>query len=163
MTQPPYDSNQPPPPQQPWPPQQQAPYAYQQPPPPRPVSPRLAFWTSGQGIVCIFLIAGLLVAVLVGVINRIEGPASANFDTTVTSCKADGSTATVGFTVKNVSKKTRSATVKIEYRDGSGNRLDTDTAFVSDIAPGDTVQREESTLLDADPGTSARCEIVGVS
>lgn len=172
---PPYDPNQPPPvsgppyPQQPYPAQpypQQVPYGYQPPPPARPVSPRLAFWTSGQGIVCIFLIAGVAVAVLVGIVNAVSGPAAKNFKAAVTSCEATGSTlptATIGLTVTNTSDRVRSATVKVEYRDGAGNRIDTDTAYVRNIAPGDTARTEESTILDAAPSGTMRCEIVGVS
>jgi hypothetical protein len=53
--------------------------------------------------------------------------------------------------------------VKIEYRDGGGNRIDTDTAYVRNIAPGDTVRTDESTILDAVPAGSISCQIVGVS
>lgn len=149
-----------------WP---QQPQTYTPPPASPPVKPpnsKLVFWTSGQGVVCMLLIAGLLVAVLVGVINRISGPAADNFNVSVTSCDATtGSlpTATIGFTIKNTSSKPRGATVKIEYRDGAGSRLDTDTAYVRDIQPGDTVRHEESTILDAAPADSVNCEITGIS
>jgi hypothetical protein len=159
---------QPPPaqPGQPWPPQQH----YAAPPvgpPAKPPNPRLVFWTSGTGVVIMLLIAFVAVILLAGVVNRINGPASAAFDTTITSCEATGSstlaTATVGLTVKNVSKSTKSATVKLEYRDGSGSRIDTDTAYVRDIAPGDTARTEESTILDAAPAGSIECVVTGVS
>lgn len=158
-------------PNQYWPPQ---PQGYGPPPPshPAPAGPpvkppnsKLVFWTSGTGVVCMLLIAGVLVLTLVGVINRIEGPASSNFDTAVASCEATtGSlaTATVGFTIKNTSSKVRSATVQIEYRDGSGSRLDTDTAYVRNIQAGDTVRHDESTILDAEPTGSLECAIVGI-
>jgi hypothetical protein len=104
--------------------------------------------------------------ILVGIINRVQGPAADAFDVSVTSCNATGTTlatATIGLSVKNTSSSTKSATVKIEYRDGSGNRLDTDTAYVRNIAPGDTVRTDETTILDAVPAGSISCEIVDVS
>ncbi len=137
------------------------------PPPAKPVNPKLAFWTSPAGIISMLAIAGALMLVLVGVTNMISGPASDNFKVSVTSCTADRSpslaTAKIGLSVTNTSKATRSATVKIEYRDGGGSRLDTDTAYVRNIAPGDTARAEESTLLDAVPTGTISCEIVGIS
>jgi len=170
-----HPENQPPAqPNQYWPPQHQPAQPYTPPvayppagPPAKPPNSKLVFWTSGTGVVLMLLIAFIGVLILVGIINRIEGPASASFDTTVTSCEATGTsslaTATVGLSVKNVSKSTKSATVKIEYRDGSGSRLDTDTAYVRNIAPGDTARTEESTILDAAPAGSIECAVIGVS
>lgn len=169
--QPPYDPNQPPPAGPPYPPQpypQKAPYGYQQPgPPPKPVNPKLVFWTSAPGIISMLAIMGALVVILVAISNHLYGPASDNFKVNVTSCDTSGSesltTATIGLSVKNLSKATRTATVKIEYRDSGGNRIDTDTAYVRNIAAGDTARTEESTLLDAPPSGALRCEVVGIS
>jgi hypothetical protein len=86
----------------------------------------------------------------------------AAFDTTVTSCTIDDLSATVGFTVHNAGTRTRTATVDIEYRDAAGVRIDTDTSLVWDIAPGDTVRSQESTVLDTAPGPGATCRIVSV-
>jgi hypothetical protein len=166
--QPPYDPNQPPPgppyPQQQYPPQ--APYGYQAPPPQKPPNSKLVFWTSSTGVVLMLLIAFVAVIVLAGIVNRVQGPAGAKFGVTVTSCNVTGTTlatATIGLAVRNAGKSTSSATVKIEYRDGGGNRIDTDTAYVRDIAPGDTARTEETTILDAAPTGSISCEVVGVS
>lgn len=170
-----YPSEQPPtvPGQQSWPPQAQPP-AYGPPPgypaagpPTKPPNPKLVFWTSPAGIISILAIAGVGVLVLLGIVNRVSGPAADNFTVAVTSCNATGSanlaTATVGLSVKNTSSRARSATVKIEYRDGGGARIDTDTAYVRDIAPGDTARAEESTLLDAAPTGAISCSVVGIS
>jgi hypothetical protein len=52
-------------------------------------------------------------------------------------------------------------TIGIEYRDSSGARIDTDTARVRNVAPGDTVRTEETTLLDAGAPTG-RCQITSI-
>jgi hypothetical protein len=114
----------------------------------------------------ILVILGGLVVIIGGIGAQLAGPVADDFDVTVTSCEAaDGSlpTAKVGFTIKNTSSTVQSAIVQIEYRDSAGNRVDTDRAVVRSIAPGDTVSREESTLLDAAPTGALRCAITGVS
>lgn len=158
-------------PTQPWPPQQPAygpPAGYASGgPSASPPNPKLAFWTSPAGIISMLAIAGVLVLVLLGVVNRLSGPASDNFTVAVTSCNATGSTsvstATIGLSVRNDSKQVRSATVKIEYRDGGGTRIDTDTAYVRNIQPGDTARTDESTLLDAAPTGQLSCVVTGIS
>lgn len=136
-------------------------------PPPRPVSKRLAFWTSGQGIVCIFVIFGAVVFLIGGIVTRLDGPASRNFETTVTTCQGNSTgslaTADVGFTITNTSKSTRSATVHIEYRDADGSRLDTDTSTVRNLHAGETARQTETTILDGVPTGAIRCAITGVS
>jgi hypothetical protein len=166
--QPPHDPNQPrrepiAPDHEPWAP---GPQQHEYAPAPKPPNSKLVFWTSGTGVVLMLLIAFVAVIVLAGVVNRIQGPAGDKFGVTVTSCNATGTTlatATIGLAVRNTGKSTASATVKIEYRDGSGSRIDTDTAYVRDIAPGDTARTEETTILDAAPTGSISCEVVGVS
>lgn len=154
-----------------WPPQPQAygpPPGYPAPagPPVKPPNSKLVFWTSGTGVVLMLLIAGAAIVLIAGISNLVSGPASDNFDVTVTSCDATAgslSTAKVAFTIKNTSSTARSATVEIEYRDGAGNRLDTDTARVQTIQPGDTVSHSESTILNGEASGTIRCEIIGVS
>ena len=63
--------------------------------------------------------------------------------------------------MKNNGDTTRSATVAVEYRDGDGARLDTDTVYVRSVAPGDTARSDESTFLDAE-AVSVRCVITGI-
>ncbi|MGN9894712.1 hypothetical protein [Micromonospora sp. L31] len=54
--------------------------------------------------------------------------------------------------------------LEVEYRDVSGARLDTDTAYVGSVPAGDTVRGEESTFLNASPGSGTiTCKIVKVS
>ncbi|WP_280841636.1 FxLYD domain-containing protein [Micromonospora sp. A200] len=82
----------------------------------------------------------------------------------VTPCSGTGSTATIGYTVKNNGSKARRVTLEVEYRDVSGARLDTDTAYVGSVPAGDTVRGEESTFLNASPGSGTiTCKIVKVS
>lgn len=95
---------------------------------------------------CLALFGAILFAAL---LNR---NADTKIDIKVTSCEfTDGAlpTATVGYTVTNRDDRTRDVRLDIEYRDNAGARLDTDTAYVRDVAPGDTVRGEESTILDA--------------
>ncbi|MDH6466380.1 hypothetical protein M2302_006588 [Micromonospora sp. A200] len=85
-------------------------------------------------------------------------------DVQVTPCSGTGSTATIGYTVKNNGSKARRVTLEVEYRDVSGARLDTDTAYVGSVPAGDTVRGEESTFLNASPGSGTiTCKIVKVS
>jgi hypothetical protein len=71
-------------------------------------------------------------------------------------------TAKVDFTVTNTGATARSASVGIEFRDGAGNRVDTDTAYVKTVAPGDTVRASESTILDASVESTGRCLVTSV-
>lgn len=137
---------------------------------PAPVPPkRKSFWSSTGGILTIVFGSLALVVVVVlcmplGLIAMIgdRGDAVSKMEVRVTSCEVFGSVAKVGFSVKNIGDMTRSATLKIEYRDSAGARLDTDTSYVRNVAPGETVRGEVSTILDA-PTTSGSCKIVKVS
>jgi hypothetical protein len=127
------------------------------------------FWLRGPGVIVTTIVVGLLVVGLLmlgGQSPRSNRSPAAPFTVTVTNCDATNgalATATVSFTITNTSTTARSARVDVEYRDNNGNRLDTDTAYVRDIAPGDTVRHDESTILDADPGYAPMsCAIIGV-
>jgi hypothetical protein len=63
--------------------------------------------------------------------------------------------------VTNNGDETETAQVEFEYRDADGARIDTDTAYVRDIAPGDTVRTTESTYLDVG-ATNGTCEVTRV-
>lgn len=148
------------------PPQPQQPNQWPQPqtygPPAKPPNPKLVFWTSAPGIIALLAIAFVCTLALAGIINRLQGPTSDRFDLTVTSCSATTGTlptATVGFTITNTSSQAHSATVGIQYRDGSGARLDTDTAYVTSIRPGETVRRDETTILDGVPSGELDCQV----
>lgn len=139
---------------------------YQPAPQPRQVSPRLAFWTSGPGILSIFVIAGAVLFLIGGIATRLDGPASKNFDVNVTSCNSTAGslpTANIGFTITNTSGSPRSATIHIEYRDADGSRLDTDTSRVARLAAGETARQNESTLLDGTPTGAISCRITDIS
>lgn len=135
------------------------PYGY--PPPPAPPRKGLPQWVLTLGIVLPLV---LPVVFVVGMSALDSNRAPAEVD--MTSCTFEGGdtlpTGKLGYTLKNTSSSTRSYTLKIEYRDGSGNRVDTDTAFVRNVAAGDTVRAEEITLLDA-PIRAGQCRIVSVS
>lgn len=134
--------------------------------PPQAPKPKQAFWR-GPGIILIVIAVGLA---LFGIYALTGGlapkPAAADdLDVSITSCTFTGSdtlpSAKVGLTVTNNGSRTRSVSIGIEYRDSSGARIDTDTARVSSVKPGDTVRTEETTLLDAGT-TSGRCLITSV-
>ena len=150
-------------------PQQYGPPAYAPPgqpygPPPAYTPPqRQGFWSTGPGIALILVGALLLFCFGRGAIRGSSShDGGSDMRVEVTSCSfGDGDRATVGYRVTNNGDSTETARVRIEYRDSSGDRIDTDTAYVRSIAPGDTVRGEESTLLDA-PVSSGRCIITGV-
>jgi hypothetical protein len=160
-----------------YPQQPTAPYAYGPPPPghPAPAGPpppqatktRLTFWTRGPGVILVVVALGLVLFGVYAVTGGLKpGSSSANdVDVSITSCTFTGSdslpSAKVGLTATNHGDRTRSVRVSIEYRDSSGARIDTDTARISGIAPGDTVRTEETTLLDAGT-TSGRCLVTSV-
>jgi hypothetical protein len=132
----------------------------------RPRSQPLPPKRKGLGI-AIAIAGGALLLIALGTVallalRAIAMPPLATFDAQVTSCSGSGSVASVGFTIKNTGTTTRDATVKIEYRDGSGARLDTDTAYIRNVRPGDTVRSEESTFLDAAPPGALTCRITGI-
>ncbi|XVV10841.1 FxLYD domain-containing protein [Actinoplanes sp. CA-131856] len=132
--------------------------------------PKKNFWSTPGGIVLIVVGAVVLGCLGLGVIGSIGSTGSrdnANLETAVVGCEFTGDdvlpSAKITFTVKNNGKSAHGATVRIEYRDAAGNRIDTDTSYVKSIAPGDTVKAEETTLLDAAISGSGTCGITGVS
>lgn len=158
------------------PPTQPGPYpppAYGGPPPgafypPQPPPPRKgSFWgTSGGILLIVFGSIAILGVVCVGLVTvgRISDSNSAKqIDVTLTSCGGTGSVAKVGYTVTNNGGQARRVTLKLEYRDASGARLDTDTAYVGSVPAGDTVRGEESTILNATSDSTITCKVVSVS
>ena len=175
MTQPPYQApgvphEQHPVSPGPHPPQQYAPPASPQPYPLMP-PPKKSFWSSTGGVLTIIgIVIGAVILLCGGLaaVGLVGGQAAASkMHVELTSCEFTASdvlpSVDVGYTVTNNGDSTRSARIEIEYRDSSGARIDTDTAYVRDIAPGDTVRGEETTILDAAPSGSGRCVVVGVS
>ena len=139
---------------------QPAPYTPPAGPPVKPPNSLLAFWRSSTGVAIALLILGALV--VLGL--RLTGtPAADRYEVNVTGCTAnsDGSVATIAFTVHNTGPAVADVAVDIEYRDGAGSRLDTDTARVRDLAAGDTARAEESTVLDGS-AEGLTCRITGV-
>jgi hypothetical protein len=129
--------------------------------------------SSGRGRMIAVL--SVLVAIVIGIVTLVvvrtiqkgpigNSPASSNFSVAVTGCEADATAgvAEVEVTVINRTDSTRSASIKVEYRDGSGARLDTDTVYVRNIAPHDTARSRESTFLDAPPAGQMTCAITEV-
>ena len=159
------------PPQQPYPPQYQqpgpppGPYgpppmqppAGWQPPPPEKASPRklaLIFGALGVVVVGLFVIGTLT--------KKTSAPESDGVSVQLTSCDMDSAgiaSAKVGLTIKNGGDRERDVRVELEYRDSSGARIDTDTVYVRNVAAGDTVRHDETTLLDAPPSGQGRCVI----
>ena len=128
--------------------------------------PKKPFWSSTGGIlIIVFGVIGLVVLLCCGLGARgvIDDQAAASkMDVQLTECKVAAGVATVGYSVTNNGDETNSVRLKIEYRDSSGARLDTDTAYVRSVAPGDTARGEETTFLDA-TASSITCKIVDVS
>lgn len=152
---------QPGPQQQPYQPQP-APTGPQMPPGWTPPPP--SGWSTWSGRTRGIIVAVLIVVGGIGWI-AFERYTAANpaFDVRISSCTSTSLTATVGLSVHNTSKTTKSARVEVEYRDAAGTRLDTDTAYVRDIAPGDTARHDESTILDATTAGTVFCRVLKVS
>lgn len=134
--------------------------------PPRPARPPSG-WRQPWVLVVVGVITTVVLCgglVLAGAVSDRAG--LDDMDVTITSCEFSGGeilpSATVGYTVTNRGSSARSVTLRIEYRDGSGARIDTDTAYVRDVRPGDTVRGEEITLLDV-PVAAGKCTLAGVS
>lgn len=124
----------------------------------------------GRGrLIAVLASFGLIIVAILGVVvyNTIrKGPVDltgkSDFTVGVASCEASEGVATVGLVVTNRGKTTSSAAISIEYRDASGARIDTDTAYVRSIAPGDTARTTESTFLDAAPAGALTCAVTKV-
>ncbi|MEV4620890.1 FxLYD domain-containing protein [Asanoa sp. NPDC049573] len=128
------------------------------PPSPRPAKQN--FWTTWPGAATLAVILALL-AVSVWSGARESRARTAKMLVEVTSCDFAGRTAKVGLTVHNSGTTARSAQVAIEFRDAAGTRIDTASATAREVAPGDTVTLEESTLLDV-PTESGTCHVATV-
>jgi hypothetical protein len=127
-------------------------------PPSRPAKQN--FWTTLPGAATILVILALL-AVSVWSGARESRARTAKMRVEVTACDFAGATAKVGLMVRNTGDAPRSAQIAIEYRDASGTRVDTDSATAREVAPGDTVRLEETTLLDV-PTDEGTCRIATV-
>jgi hypothetical protein len=136
-------------------------------PPPWMPPPPKGFWSSARGVLLIIVMVGGLAIAAATVFVAFSSPGSSVADdltAQVTSCEFTGGglpAAEVGFTVTNTGTRTRTATLTIEYRDSAGNRIDTETTTVRNIAPGDTVRSSEITFLDA-AASSGACGITGI-
>jgi hypothetical protein len=128
------------------------------PPSPRPAKQN--FWTTLPGAVTIVIVLALL-AVSVWSGAKQSRARTAKMLVEVTSCDFTGATAKVALTVHNSGSTKRSAQVSIEFRDVAGTRIDTGSATAREVAPGDTVHVEESTLLDV-PTRSGTCHVMTV-
>lgn len=105
----------------------------------------------------VLLCGGLAVLGQVG-----DSKGLSKIDVQLTSCGGSESVAKVGYSVTNNGDRARRVTLELEYRDSSGARLDTDTAYVGNVPAGDTVRGEESTILNAsEPGTIT-CKVTKV-
>ncbi|MEU5914203.1 FxLYD domain-containing protein [Micromonospora sp. NPDC047527] len=135
-------------------------------PPPTPPPKKGSFWGSSVGILLIIFGSIAILGVICGglvLVGRIsDSNAAKQIDVQLTSCGGTGSVAKVGYTVTNNGSQARRVTLKLEYRDATGARLDTDTAYVGSVPAGDTVRGEESTILNATSSTIT-CKVVGVS
>jgi hypothetical protein len=155
------------PPQQPHQPPVMPGPSYQPPPAqPAPQAPsgpsRQTTWIVVAAVAGVAFVS-LIAAAVLGVVHP-GGGSSKNFTVSVTSCAADTiGIGKVGLSVTNLTSQTRTATIEIEYRDGTGSRLDSDTARVRDIRPGDTARADETTILDGTPSGSLICIIKHVS
>jgi hypothetical protein len=141
-----------------------APPGFYPPPPPR----KQHFLATPGGILLIVLGSVAFLVLLCGGLATIgrmsERNAASKIDATVTSCGGSGSVAKIGYTVTNNGSKGHRVRLEVEYRDSSGARLDTDTAYVGEVPAGDTVRGEESTVLNASPpGSTITCRITKVS
>ncbi len=156
------------PPQHPGPPYAPPPYppsppGFYPPPPPQ----KKSFWRSTGGVLLIVFGSIGLVVLLCGGLATVGMISDRNelekIDVQLTSCGGTGSVAKVGYSVTNNGDTARRVTLDIEYRDSSGARLDTDTAYVGSVPAHDTVRGEESTILNATPDNgSISCKIVKV-
>jgi len=128
--------------------------------PPHPLAPPVKQHSRRKILLITAGLVGAPLALLLGVGILVD--TTSPVEVKVTSCVADGRTGIAGFTVTNQGDQTRDVAVRIEYRDGDAARLDTDTSYVRDVRPGDTVRAEERTDLDVLPSDVITCEITGV-
>ncbi|WP_433370828.1 FxLYD domain-containing protein [Actinoplanes sp. CA-142083] len=138
-----------------------SPSDWQQTPPPREIPPPPQH--SGFSATYAVLIGVVVLVLGFGAYYLFGRSSGSGFDAKVTKCSASGSVATVGLEVHNRSSDTQTATVRIEYHDGAGKLLDTDTALVRDIGGGDTENVEQSTLLTTNADASMTCKVTAVA
>lgn len=130
---------------------------------------RYDFWTKGPGVILVVIVIGGLL-VLWGAMaltaDRGDPDPMNGYETAVIGCKFDhsssGTIAVVDYTVRNTHPDTRSAAVRIEYRDDDGHLVDADWSQTRWIGAGDTVRGVEMTSLDV-PIKTGTCHIVGAS
>lgn len=133
------------------------------PPPARPPT----FWstTKGQWTIAGIVVGSILLAfAAVWIWIDVQARHARDLDVDVTACEFSAGSlpmGTIELTVHNKSDEERLATITVEYRDSSGNRVDTDTARVT-VPAGDTVKTRESTILDAPVTGAAECGVTSV-
>jgi hypothetical protein len=128
-------------------------------PPPEPRGSRLNWWLKGPGIMVVIVVGGLLLFGVTQLFDAVKpGP---SYSARVVDCSLDGRNAVASIELTNRGGTERTFEILIEYRDGGGARVDTDTAFAFNVPPGETVRLDESTHLDAEVA-SGTCDVVGV-
>lgn len=128
--------------------------------------PKKPFWNAQTIVVVVLGAIFLTCGVLYKTGSSASREAARSMKVTVTGCRTSGASlpaATIEFTVTNSGSTARGATLAVEYRDESGARIDTDTARVQTIAPGDTAKGSETTILDAQVFGAITCKITNVS
>ena len=121
----------------------------------RPAKP--GFWDTLPGA---FTVLGLLALVTLVVLLRARHD-DPDLHADVTSCVFQGSSAAVSLTIRNDGTEAGSARIEWEYRDGAGVVVGRDSTTVSDAAPGETVRRAATTMLDT-PTSTGTCAITAV-
>ena len=164
---PPYSPVEPPAPQ--WHAQMPPAPMYPQPaaPPPAPWKPksRKDWWLKGPGLVILFALAALPLGALAA-LSGAGGDAGTTTGTSkvqvqITSCELGDLTGNVTLQVTNQTSREQDVRVDLEYRDSSGRRLDTDTAWIRNVPAGDVVLHDEPTFLDAGAG-GGTCKITAI-
>ena len=123
---------------------------------------RKEWWLKGPGIIVLIVVVIGTLGVLAGVLGE-RGAGSSDITVRITSCVLGEVGGKVGLEVTNGSGRTRTVRIGLEYRDGSGARVDTDTATVRGVRPGETVRHDEPTLLNAAVTGQGECVVTSVS
>lgn len=127
---------------------------------------RKDFFLKGPGLLITMAAAGVVIAVLALIGNALGhggGSVAKDIVVSVTKCDLGETTGTVGLEVTNNGSTARTVRIGLEYRDGSGRRIDTDTALVRDVQPGDKVVHDEPTFLNAAATGVGTCSVTSVS
>jgi hypothetical protein len=117
-----------------------------------------SFWTRGPGIVLLFAVAGVVIAVIaITAFGFKPAPTDRDVQMSVLECRDGFFGAVTDVQVVNSGARKATVVTEIVFRDATGTRVGSEQVWIV-AGPGETARKESQTNLDADPSGKLSCD-----